>query len=188
MLNLTLSEENQFSFVCPLFNAETKMSMCMKLRELKWMGKAPLDKRRGCQAAMSCGKCPAAEAVSQIIYSRAKEGMPDFYGSKTPTVGKLRADVLEKVERTMMREDIMNKIGVSDAERTLLDGANDRIRAQLKTAPKGEGHYSPRQSSADPVTTRKRTTTKISREETIVETPPRNDAALTGDMSAALNG
>lgn len=191
-MNLTLSEENQFSFVCPLFDVTTKMAQCMKLRELKWMGRPIVNKegqsiRRGCQAAMDCGKCPAAEAVSQIIYSKAKEGVPDFYGSKTPVVGKLRTDLLQRIRAAMMRESVMEKYGVPDAERALLETANSRIDAQLKVAPKGEGNYSPRFASDEPVTTRRRTTARSVRRETPVVSKQQNDAALTGDLAAAIN-
>jgi hypothetical protein len=56
---MDLSENNQFSFTCPVFNVETKLSVCIKLRDLVWRGSRP-DVRKGCQACMSAGKCPAA--------------------------------------------------------------------------------------------------------------------------------
>jgi hypothetical protein len=185
---MTLSEENQFQFVCPIFNTEVKMAGCMLLREKKWMGQGP-SIRRGCQAAMSACKCPAAAIVDQINYGRYPDGVPDNYGAKTPTTGKLRADILDRIRRPMVLSKTLDDYGVSPAERQLLLTANDRIEAQMKSAPGGEGKFVSRNATlAETVTERRRPTTRTS-------TPapkPANDtvanAARTGDMTAAING
>lgn len=198
---LTMDEEkNQFSFICPIFNAQTKMSSCIKLRQKKWRGET-VEKRQGCQVAMDCGKCPAASAVEQISYNRYQEGIPDNYGSLEPVVGKLRADILNRVLRPLITDKVLNRYSVTDAERDLLLSASKRIEEQLKTAPGGNGKFVPHANTyaadaRNSVNVRRKTnisddaaerTEKVAR----IQKPSNNnalaDAARTGDMSAALN-
>lgn len=185
---MTFSEDNQFSFVCPIFNATTKLASCMKLREMVWMGQKP-DKRVGCQAAMRCSKCPATSIVNQIIWGKFPQGTPDNYGSKEPVVGKLRSDILHRLRRTMLQDRIMDTYPLSDIERQLLLTANDRIDEQLKTAPVGEGRFvtTTYSSESTPATPRRRV-----REKTELVETARNDniadAARTGNMAVAISG
>ena len=184
---LTLAETNQFSFVCPIFNSTTKLAACLKLRELKWMGKE-IDKRAGCQAAMNCSKCPAAKIVSDIIYQKHQDGTPDNYGSREPVVGKLRADVLEAILPVMYFEKEINSPRLSEAERALMLTANDRIKEQLKTAPKGEGKFASRTSTATPIGERPRAVVRVAKP----EAKPTIDAnianaARSGNMAAAIS-
>lgn len=198
---LTMDEEkNQFSFICPVFNAQTKMSTCIKLRQKKWRGET-VDKRQGCQVAMDCGKCPAAAVVEQISYNRYSEGVPDNYGSLEPVVGKLRADILGRVHRSLITDKVLNKYAVTDAERDLLLTATKRIEEQMKTAPGGSGKFVPHANSyatdaRNSVNSRRRTSVAdetVERTEKVarVQKPSNNnvlaDAAKTGDMAAALN-
>lgn len=184
---MTFAEENQFSFVCPIFNAETKLASCLKLREMKWMGKR-IEKRLGCQVAMDCAKCPATAIVDQIVWGKHPQGTPDNYGSAVPVVGKLRADVLNKVRRTLLQDKRLSAYPISDTERQLLLTANDRIDEQLKTAPAGEGRFVSEHSSRvisdsseRPKPKRKAAQPPKPANDTIA------DAARTGDLSAAIS-
>jgi hypothetical protein len=184
---MTLSDENQFEFTCPIFNTDVKMAGCMLLREKKWMGQGPAI-RRGCQAAMTACKCPAAAIVDQINYGRFPDGVPDNYGSKTPVKGKLRADILERILRPMVLTKTVDDFGVSPAERTLLLSANDRIAAQLKSAPAGEGKYVARNASLGETVTERRRPVRTRTEAPKPANDTLADAARTGDMAAAING
>lgn len=171
---ITLSYDNKFTFVCPVFNAKTPMGACMQLRDLVWKGQGS-EKRQGCQVAMKCGKCPAAALVSLHIYDKAWDN--DFHGSREPKEGKLHAAVLAKVENVMIMETVMNKAGVSPAERTLLLSSSERITAQLKTAP-GE---KPQRASDYHAPKRQRSVAPAPKNDKLAE------AARTGDMAAAIN-
>lgn len=180
---LTLSAKNQFTFTCPTFNAETKMSACMALREAVWMGKH-IEKRRGCQAAMNCGMCPAAAIVSRINYSR--EPVSDDYGSLEPKKGKLHANILQRILNVIPRQKELERIGVSDAERELLMTTRPRIEAQLKSAPGDKAQFiEPRRTKEAPMST------KLAASEKPKTTKPSqnaiNHAAATGDIAAAIN-
>jgi hypothetical protein len=181
---LTLSAKNQFQFTCPVFNAETKMSACMALREAVWMGKH-VEKRLGCQAAMNCGMCPAATIVSRINY--AKEAVSDDYGSIEPKKGKLHANILQRIVNVIPRMKELERIGVSETERELMLTARSRIEAQLKTAPDANGKANfiePRRIQND-----KPISSRIAAKPAAVKTKNEaiNQAARTGDMSAAIN-
>jgi len=178
---LTLSAKNQFTFTCPTFNAETKMAACMALREAVWMGKT-VDKRRGCQAAMNCGMCPAAAIVSRINY--AKEAVSDDYGSIEPKKGKLHRNILERILNVIPRAKELERIGVSDAERELLMTTRPRIEAQLKSAPGDKAQFiEPRRVRETPISTR----ISMPRPKVDAAQDAINHAAATGDMAAAIN-
>jgi hypothetical protein len=176
----SLAYTNQFTFTCPIFDAKTKMGACTKLRDVHAKGK-PLEIRRGCQAAMSCGMCPAAEMVR--MYWQNKSWNNDHHGSVEPKEGKLHAQLLERVLRVMPQQAVLARYGVSDAERERLLSARERIAAQLKTAP---GELIGRRDSDDyeaPKPRRKASSTPAKP----ASTNTINQAAATGDMSAAIN-
>jgi hypothetical protein len=179
---LTLSSENQFQFNCPVFDANTKMAACMALREAVWMGKH-VEKRQGCQAAMNCSMCPAAVIVKNI--SHGKGQVSDDYGSKEPKVGKLHADVLERIRNVIPIERELQRFALSDTERERLRTTRTRIEAQLRTAP-GAGGKSTAYVEPKKFATITREPIKVGK-----RTEPNNDiinqAARTGDMSAAIN-
>ncbi len=179
---LTLSSENQFQFTCPVFNANTKMSACVALREAVWMGKR-VEKRQGCQAAMNCSMCPAAAIVKKIGYGHGL--VSDDYGSKEPKMGKLHADILERIRNVVPIERELGRFDLSETERQLLRSTRERVDAQLKTAPGANGkstaHVEPKKHATfirQPAAVSNRPTTQ---NDTI------NRAAMTGDMTAAIN-
>lgn len=198
---LTLSPKNQFTFDCPIFNTETKMAVCTAIREKVWMGKRIYNKegvevRTGCQAAMRCGMCPAAEVVKQISYGKGR--VSDDHGSLEPKKGKLHASILERVVNVSPVDTVIKGFALSDDQRELLFSARGRIADQLKTAPGSKGKTAfiePKKSSSKPVTLKERRKinsedgpaidqtagTKTTSNEAI------NHAARTGDLAAALN-
>ncbi len=196
---LTLAPNNEFRFECPVFNAQTKMASCMALREAVWAGRI-LDKRRGCQAAMHCGMCPAARIVDKISYAR--ELASDDYGSLEPKVGRLHADVLERIKNIIPIQRELDRVGISPEERELLMSMRPRVEAQLKTAPRNTGYvapkairatiYEPSESRGD----RSKRTIVQAEPHRIKDQPARvapkvdtsiNEAARSGDLAAAIN-
>jgi hypothetical protein len=172
---------NLFSFVCPIFEVTTKISMCFKLRELFWAGNKP-EVRKGCQACMRAGKCPAAAIVSQ----RRPDGRSwqDDYASDTPVVGKIRKDVLERIQRPIVVEAHYREFPVSDAERLKIESSSDRIGKMIGAAPlpttDGPSYSRNFAETAAPKKPRKSApkadnTNKI------------NEAAASGDLAAAIN-
>ncbi|MBD9511656.1 hypothetical protein IB265_33410 [Ensifer sp. ENS10] len=174
---------NQFSFVCPIFEVTTKISMCFKLRELFWAGAKP-DVRKGCQACMRANKCPAAAIVSQ----RRQPGRSwqDDYASDEPVVGKIRRDILERIHRPMVVEAHYREFPVSDAERLKIETASDRIGKMIGAAPlpSDDGAYvRPTFSGDSSSATKKRRVTKPKAD----NTNSVSEAAKSGDLAAAIN-
>lgn len=181
----SLKNSNQFKFTCPLFNTETRMGACVQLRDLVWIGAKP-PFRRGCQAAMRCGKCPAAEMVRRYCYSKA--WVNDHHGSVTPKVGKLMLPILERIRPVMMRDNILDELKVPDNERMLLATANERIDVQMKTAPAdtADADYAPRRATRKAAPAPKIVTNPSPK---AAPKPNRelNHAAITGDLAAAIS-
>jgi hypothetical protein len=184
---LTLSRENEFQFTCPVFNATTKMAACMVLREAVWMGKR-VEKRQGCQAAMNCSMCPAAAIVNKMSFAR--QPVSDDYGSKEPKVGKIHADILERIKNIIPIQRELGRFALSDNERQMLLTTRGRIEEQLKTAPGRDGKTTafiePKRRGSlinEPVEASPRAArpAKPAQDNTI------NHAAMTGDMTAAIN-
>lgn len=166
---LTLSQDNKFQFKCPIFDAKTAMSSCIKLRNLVWMGKNP-EIRKGCQACMSAGKCPAIYVVKKFNSSSPSVPVPDDYGSKEPVMGKIRRDVLERIQNVIVTSSTMARFSLTDAEITLINSSSERIRKALGSAPL-EGSAKKRSVIKSKPKTEKTTEQK---------------AAETGNMAAAL--
>lgn len=188
---LTLSPKNAFSFVCPVFDVETKLAACTTVRETVWMGKPVMNRdgkevRIGCQAAMRCGMCPAAAIVKEISFGGGR--ISDDHGSVEPKKGKLHARILERIVNVSPVDMFLKPFNLSAGERDRLMTARSRIAEQLKTAP-GAGNrktafIEPKRTAMTPVNPRKKA---IPTEAT--ETVPNAiaKAAMTGDMTAALN-
>ena len=177
----TLADDNQFKFKCPIFNAETKMATCVKLRNLVWKGLTP-EKRRGCQACMSAGKCPAAQIVQKMAMSGPRSMQPDDYGSTAPVLGKLRRDILERIRPVMVMSSTIQRLSLSSIEVNMIETANERIEAMLGSAPgasskskasiKGKARK-PRDLSSPSTEPKQKTMSKV------------EQAAASGDLSAA---
>lgn len=185
--SLTLSSENAATFVCPIFNVETKMSACMKLRTLVWGGDTP-NVRRGCQACMMSGKCPAAAMAERICRIGNRKEYSDFFSAPTPSTIKLGRDILERIRPVIVQDYYLRQKNVPDNERMLIASANERIDKQLSGAPV-TGTTKP--SKASKPVKRAETQAPIERtpkpESMPVVDPSILSAAASGDMAAALN-
>lgn len=166
---------NQFSFTCPIFNVETKMSACVTLRNKVWRGERP-EVRKGCQACMKSGKCPAEKIMHKVAFNL--DYFATEYTAATPTTGKLHAEVLERILPIMVLEKTMERIGVSAKERQLILSSNERIAKMLGGAPKKAARQvapPPKKAKAVKPKVKPRSDDNV------------NQAAASGDLSAAIN-
>lgn len=177
---LTVSLENQFAFKCPIFDTEVQMRGCVLLRDKVYHGDK-IQTRRGCQACIRSSKCPAAEIVRRIAFQTGDA--TDHCASQEKKVGRLPADVLERVAAVIVPEGVLSQHGVTSEERDLIRSSNDRIVAQIGTAPrtKVEARVA-RQTTAAP-----RSASRSAIKTAPAPEPTLNKAAATGDLAAALN-
>lgn len=176
---MNLYDDNHFTFTCPVFNVDTKLSVCLKLRDLVWRGDRPTV-RKGCQACMSGGKCPAATILQQPLV----EGV---YHSATPVKGKLGLPVLERIRHTMVMQSTLDQYGVPTAERALIANSGERIDAQIAVAPKTEKQARQLVQSAARRNAPEPTGTPRTKQQKPKAAPTPNLAAQTGDLSAAIS-
>lgn len=161
----TLDEVNQLHVVCPIFQAETSIAVCFKLRELVWRGERP-QQRQGCQACMRASKCP----INNIIWEMIRKPDIDPYWSTTKKVVQFRDHDLEKIARVVVPEKLMQSYALSEKETLMIAKANAAA------------------SSGAVRKVRRDTSSEVERE--VVETAHEDadlSAAQTGDMSAAIN-
>lgn len=176
---------NQFSFECPVFEVTTKIAVCFRLRELVWAGVKP-EVRKGCQVCMRAGKCPAA-AVIATKYPKGKSWQDD-YASDKPVLGKLRKDVLQRIARTLVVESYYREFPASDAEKLKIETCQTRIEKMLSSAP-APSNYTPnydKPTISMSHSERSRPRRSASKPE-LVNSNTVNQAAETGDLSAAIN-
>lgn len=161
---LTLDESNQLHVICPIFQAETPIAACFKLRELVWCGQAPVQ-RQGCQACMRASKCP----INNILWGMIRKPDSDPYGSRTKKVVQFHTEDLERIARVVVPEKLLESYSLSDKELVMIKRAN---------AAAGQG-----------LVKRSRWVEEHAEIEEIAATPARDEfaAAKTGDMSAAIN-
>lgn len=162
----TLDEANQLYVVCPIFQAETSIAVCFKLRELVWRGERP-QQRQGCQVCMKASKCP----INNIIWEMIRKPDIDPYWSTTKKVVQFRDHDLEKIARVVVPEKMMDGYTLTDKEALMIRRAN---------AQAGNGAVRK---------VRRDTSSQVEAE--VIERPESDDAKLiaaqTGDMSAAIN-
>jgi hypothetical protein len=176
--------DGQFGFTCPIFNSITKLATCLKLRELVYRGQRP-DVRKGCQACMSAGKCPADKIIQRRNFQKGYYATE--YEADTAN-GKLGFHVLDRIRNTLVLPKTLDEYRVSEVERDLIAGATARIDAQIASAPKTEAQQK------QLVASRKRTDSASAPTDP-VGTPRDgkrrkadiNSAAQTGDLSAAIS-
>lgn len=167
MRNSIVSESNKLQIKCPVFEAPTKVSACVKLRDMVWRGEKP-EKRQGCQVAMRCGTCPVAQLVQYTAFASEKI---DHYYSDVPVMGRLRKDVLDRISNTLNTRSIMSFYTLSLGEIKMLESSVDRIRLMVGKAP---------------VATDERKAKRIVKK-SVPKAAKIDAAAATGDMSAAVN-
>lgn len=163
----TLDESNQAQIVCPIFQAETSIAQCFKLRELVWCGQKP-PQRQGCQACMKANKCP----INNIIWDMIRKPDSDPYWSAQKKVIPLAEHDLDRIARVVVPEKLLDGYSLSEKEMLMIQRAN---------AAAGSGFIKRQRRAAE-----ERETI-----DDVVETPSRHSdeftAAKTGDMSAAIN-
>jgi hypothetical protein len=177
----TLDIENQFSFVCPIFDSQTKISTCFTLRELVWRNENP-DVRKGCQMCMKHGKCP----INNIVWDMIRKPGFDPYTSKEAKVGKLQERHLVQIERVIIPDKEIEK--ALDADRILPAEAKKMTAANATARDRSN---KPLRKSADfeledvqtQIVTR-RSSKVVAETEEVSATVK---AAMSGDMSAAVN-
>lgn len=165
MANNILSEDNKFQFKCPVFEAPTKFSACVKLRDLVWRGERP-EKRQGCQVAMRCGTCPVAKMVQ---YKAFQSDNSEYCYSSEPVMGRLKKDILTRIQPVLNTQSVMQLYNLSPGEIKLLSTSIARIADMIGKAP-----------DTAPVRKSKKAAPKKS-------TPKISNAATTGDLAAAIN-
>lgn len=159
----TLDPANQFSIICPIFKAQTKIAACFALRDLWARGEGP-PTRRGCQIALDAGKCP----IDHILQSMRIKG-DDPYHSKEAKVGVLRAEILERIAPVLVLEKAIERANLPPKEAECLLKANENTR-------KGVGRAAKKSRRAD-----------LTMAEIDAKAGETTKAAETGDMAAAVN-
>lgn len=160
---------NQLVITCPIFNVDTKVQHCVELRTRVWRGEN-IGVRKGCQACMASNKCP----ITREFNKRGENDDFTVYTSPEPRHGKLRAQILEEIRPVIVQDQHLTKYAVSPTERDLIMTANDRIDAQLGSAPRKATSGVTRRSA--PVKPKTKP----------VESSA-DKAAATGDLAAAIN-
>lgn len=180
----TLSPENQFHFACPIFGAETSMASCMTLHDMVWMGRKP-DQRKGCQLCMKVNKCPVHHIIGDMMRTDS-----DPYHSVERKTGKLSDRHMAAIERILVSDkeiDTALENGrLSNMEAKKIREANQtthELTASVKT------RRDPNDMPLDDMPA-----VKYHRKPKIADTEAPvgfsseiSNAAMTGDLSAALN-
>lgn len=183
---LTLSMDNLFSFTCPVFAADVEIRSCVVLRNKVYAGEH-VQTRRGCQACIRANKCPAAELVSSMAHGRSEA--TDHCSSLEPVKGRLPAYALERIQRVMVLESHLRMADVPSGEVDAIATANERIAAQLETAPmkKVEARRVATSSATSRRTVRRPAASPATTTPETVKTVSTVAAAASGDLSAAIN-
>lgn len=168
MMIKTYSPTNKFRFACPIFGAEVEIAGCLSLREMMAIGKKP-EQRRGCQACIKSSKCP----IPRIMMCIQRTGEDPYYAAE-PKVGTLRPDVLDNIRPILVHEPYLDEFNVPPSERELILVANESAGDQTKA----------KSSKRLPIPSVKFEPIKG---EPKASHDALTDAAMTGDMSAAIS-
>ena len=125
----TLSPNNQFKFVCPVFKVETKIATCFKLRDMVYMGKRP-EQRVGCQVCIHTSKCPVPHILNEMVRTG-----DDPYYSATEKAGQLHPRHVARIARIQVLPKYLEAWPVSEKERALLLKANEDAKSQSRLTP-----------------------------------------------------
>jgi hypothetical protein len=177
MINKTLQHDNQLVINCPVFPTKSRIAACFILRDLVWRGDGPFDKRQGCQAAMTCGKCPIDRLVKRMV----RDGS-DEYHSAEPKERDFDADLVNATGRILITDKTMQRFSLTSAEQKYLLAHNESAK---NFVAKPSSKPSKRISAAPAMQVEDVQAPKIA--------PAASDAselvkaAQSGDMSAAVN-
>lgn len=170
-LNKTLATENQLIVNCPVFPTKSRIAACFVLRDLVWRGDGPPDKRAGCQAAMTCGKCPIDRLVKRMV--RTGE---DKYHSTEQTVRDFDDELLDATGKVLITDKTLNSYALSAAEQKYLLQHNEDAKNYVSKATKPSRSLRAQAMELDHVER--------------PATPAKTDAAAIvggSDMAAAIN-
>ena len=159
----TLDEANPLHVICPIFQAETPIATCFKLRDIVWRGDRPAQ-RQGCQACMRANKCP----INNIIWDMIRNTDLDPYWSSQKKTVNFKEHDLERIARVKVTDWIINSYSLNEKELAMINKAN--AQAAIGVFKKGRPNAVSAQS--------------------FEEAPEVSDtaaAAKSGDMSAAIN-
>lgn len=174
----TLSDDNQFVFVCPIFDSQTKIASCMTLREMVWMGRPP-EVRKGCQMCMHANKCP----MNNIIWDMIRKPGFDPYWSATPKLGKLQDKHIAQIERVIINEKDLDRAmdsgRITPAEASKMTKANQMARNTANKTVRNASEIDLVDVKHDEPERKTGTLVK--------EVSDTLQAAMSGDMSAAVN-
>lgn len=115
----TYAPTNQFHFNCPIFKVETSIAVCLKLRDMLWMGKS-IPQRQGCQACMRASKCPVVAIVADI----QRTGDDPYYATDKQ-VGALSDRHLSRIHAVRVMDLHMRSFTLTERERELILAANE---------------------------------------------------------------
>lgn len=172
----TLENGNQFSFVCPIFNSETKISQCIELREQVWFGNRP-DTRKGCQACMRASKCPINFILTDMVRTGA-----DPYFSPVPKLGKLEDHVLKHIRHISIPDHWIRNYPLTPTEVRFIAQANDNARdfgAEKKARATARLDLDEVKAKSE-MTARPTSSPEPAQDDVVA-------AAMSGDLGAALN-
>ena len=176
-LSKTFAPDNQYRIVCPLFGVEVKIADCNSLHN-QWMrGQGPTV-RKGCQAAMSCSKCPMIHVIREVDFKSES----DPYHSTEPKVGRLSDFVMKAIAPIIVPQSTLNHKAYAEMlprHRELLTEVSG-LEGFKKLKGKGD-------LTLEDLSTSKRTSTRA-KPPAVIEAPSATQtSAVTGDLTAALN-
>jgi hypothetical protein len=178
--NKTISPDNRFSFTCPIFGVNTEIRVCLFLREQLWRGKKQTV-RKGCQACLHDSKCP----IYPIMREMQSKDVDPYY-SPTPKHGALYERHLSSIRNIVVRKATLDRYDVPENERKLIQEVSI-FGAKLKgKALVGDKEIELPTVSASEAVEPSRSAKRQKRESVAVSQPTLVDAAITGDLAAAV--
>lgn len=176
----TYSQDNMFHFDCPIFGSEQRLRDCLALRD-EWVVGKRVPGREGCLACLSSSKCPIVPIMRDVL----NKGM-DPYFSKERTRGSLDSRHIDMIRNVVVTDYFAAPYNVPAEQWVAIQNAHKKLMEGAKVSKSSVFELSTfeREEAARPARKRRvEAETKVPvqahREE--------NDAAITGDLSAALN-
>ena len=180
----TLSPLNMWRTICPIFGAEVELRACLALREKVWRGeRTPI--RQGCQACMRASKCPIVPMMQSMMREKG-----DPYYSAEPKLGHLAADLIKRIANVVVPKQILELFDIPARQVELIQETNCALGAKkLKGVIDLEPveFTSPSDAPANHREKPHRHKAEKVEASVVEETDAIVTAAITGDLSAAIN-
>lgn len=176
----TYSPDNMFYFDCPIFGSEQRLRDCLALRD-EWVSGKRVPGREGCLACLSSSKCPIVPIMRDVLNKGA-----DPYYSRERTRGSLDARHVDMIRNVVVTDYFAAPYNVPAEQWAAIQSAHKRLMEGSKVAKSSAFELSvfEREEAVRPPRKRKveeETRTSVSSRSAT------NEAAITGDFSAALN-